>query len=313
MTTILPQIESILLSEFIIDTSLSGRTEKEIEDNAKALAPVLTSSGGWDSSYPGTYFERDGAKHLLTGFTRTAAAKSAGITSGFFVRTDDDYQANKVACITSNCGKPISMQEQGRIYEDMLAWLDENDCPWSTDRIAKHVGYSRQHVENCLGIFHETPEIAELLAAGLISAHAVTKARQQVKDDAKRLKYLKTAIEEAAGAKATEKHLDAVKSRFVKVKAVPETNPTSAPEPEPTRTEPERESNSGGSSEPQPLDFGQPEPAPTPAPQSSANRKAIRVQYRTTIEEWSNANGIECNDGQIADLLDRLMDLGVPF
>jgi len=115
----LPKIEEIHLADLKIDIALSGRTEKEIAANAKALAPMLKSTDGWSPNQPGQYFVRNDEKHLAAGFTRAEAARSLGMTGGYFVQVPDDRQTLRTACITSNAGRPVSAYEQGRVFAAM--------------------------------------------------------------------------------------------------------------------------------------------------------------------------------------------------
>jgi hypothetical protein len=225
------KIEKLELSKIVVEPLLSGRTDNEIKENAKALAPSMKAAGGWDESQPGQVFKRNGNLHLLSGFTRYNASILNGETHGYFVTVPDEPASIRTACIRTNLGKPISPFEQGRIYVGMkdgtnivTAKAGETVlAPMEIKDIAAAVGFTRQHIENCIAIFTETPEIAALIVDGKISAGVAVKAKQWIKDDAKRLKMLEAAVKIAASEDkkpATQKHLDAVKSEFVELKAV---------------------------------------------------------------------------------------------
>jgi hypothetical protein len=248
------QIVPIKLSELVIDNSLSGRSEKEIRDNAKALLPMLDAVGGWDPNQPGQFFVRGGKKHLAAGFTRTAAALLGGYKEGYFIERPDDRSSLRISCITSNAGQPVSQFEQGRIYAAMrdgddptkLSKGQEILAPMAPKDIAAAVGYTRQHVEKCICVFSSPPEIAELIQSEQISPNIVARAAQLVKDEGKRVKFLKAAVKvaKAEGKEtATLKHLDAVRPEFAPLKAAKKEDPATADESkEPKNTESEPDS-----------------------------------------------------------------------
>tara|TARA_R110000868_G_scaffold399071_1_gene672650 strand:- start:1714 stop:2727 length:1014 start_codon:yes stop_codon:yes gene_type:complete len=235
-----PEIIAIKLASLIIDPSLSGRSPKEIKANAAELVPRLKAAQGWNPGQPGAFFTRDGKPHLAAGFSRVTACETLEIKTGYFVEVPDNPSQLRTEAIRSNGGRPISAFEQGRIYADMETGSDPEKlevgktalAPMTVAEIAAEVGYSRVHIENCIAIFSETPEIGELLAEGLVSA-GVVKSAQVVKADGKRLDGIKAAIAVAKKEAqdkgretwcATQKHWDQVKADFItptKLKAAP--------------------------------------------------------------------------------------------
>lgn len=226
-------IIEIPIKELVIDESLSGRTKKEIAANAKDLAPKLAAFGRWDVTQPGAVFYRDGKPHLARGFTRVAACD--GISKvGFFIELPDDVTSLRTEAIRSNAGKPISASEQGRIYVAMRDGNAETAkkgdtvlAPMKIKDISDAIGYSVQWVTACIGIFEETPDIAELIETEQVGSGAVTRARQIAKkdnepDDAGRFKLLKAAVKHAAAegrAKATEDDVNTVRHELFPIKS----------------------------------------------------------------------------------------------
>lgn len=230
-----PAILSIPLKELVIDETLSGRTRKEISDNAKALAPKMEAFSEWDATQPGAIFKRDGKNHLARGFTRVAASEIAGIKTGWFMEVPDDIASLRTEAIRSNTGKPITAREQGRIYAAMRDGNAETAkkgdvilAPMKLQEISDAIGYSVQWIAACIGIYEETPEIAALIEADEVTSGAITRARQIAKnedktpDDAGRLKLLKAAIKNAKDdgrPRAAEDDVNAVRHDLFPIKA----------------------------------------------------------------------------------------------
>ncbi len=227
-------ILEIPIKDIIADESLSGRTRKEITDNAKTLIPRITAHGGWDASQPGKVFKRGDKWHLAAGFSRRVACE--GITkTGFFCEVEDDIATLRTEAIRSNGGRAISAREQGRIYAGMRDGNAETAkkgdtilAPMKSDEIAKTVGYSRQWIDACLGIYEETPEIAALIENEEVTSGAINRARQIAKkedktpDDSGRLKLLKAAIKHAQSdgrPRAAEDDVNAVRHDLFPIKA----------------------------------------------------------------------------------------------
>lgn len=335
----LPSIVEVKLSELVVDYSLSGRSEKEIRDNAKLLKPMMESFGSWDMEQPGVFFIRNGKKHLLAGFTRYTASKEIGLKIGFFIETSDDANKLRTACIRTNAGKPISPFEQGRIYAAMRDGSDVDSLPvgavilqpMKMQEIADEVGYTRQHVEACIGIFEETPEIAELLQSGEVSTTIVKRAKELVKDDRKRLSFLKAAVKAAKAEgkeTATMRHLDAVRPDFAPLKAAKGgdepclSNDATAPSDTAaiTATMPIPAQHLGSAAPEQ----SDPESAAdqsemtmdsTMSPNEPAAKKggAQRAMFASAINEWAEECTVAFTDDDREILLDKLVDAKLPF
>lgn len=332
----IPVPQKVRLSELIVDISFSGRNQKEITTNAKALAPAVRSKQGWDATQPGAIFIRDGKKHLVRGFTRVAACELEGFREGFFFEVADDPAALRTEAIRSNMGKPISLFEQGRIYCQMRDGTNAGDAkigeavlaPMKISDIAKEVGYTVQHVSNCVVIFEETPEIGELVAEGFASNNIVLRAKQLVKDDAKRLQFLKAAIADAkkeGKETATMKNLDAVRPRFAPLRAAIPAKadaPSNSGENSPI-TEKEKSSISPMQQEqesprPEGKEPEQPTLAALGAPsENSSNKKSLSSSTKqmliTLINKWGDECGVAMSDDDINALIEALEEAAIPF
>ncbi len=346
-----PIIEKLKLSTMIVDFTLAGRQEKEVKENAKELAPMLAN--GWSPSQPGEYFKRGNENHLAAGFTRSAASLLNGHDFGYFVEVPDVATELRTTAIRTNASKPISAFEQGRIYAAMRDGTDTSDLqvggvvlpPMKTSDIATEVGKTRQHVDNCIAVFENPPEIAELITSGAISAPVVVKAKQLVKDEKKLIKFCKAIckLAEADGkATATMKHLDAARPDFAPVKAA-KSAPAAAETPAPASSAPASEEKPSASndtpqssgksrseppaSESAPADTSAPvpstpevpqadaqpelfnEPAPAPAPKSKKfNPDKVRGELTFLIEKWGEDTAVSWSDSDLDQLLDALVD-----
>lgn len=271
-----PQIESLKFSELTVDLLYSGRSKKEINDNAKELAPQLDA--GWDSAQPGQYFiGEDGKKYLCAGFTRTEAAKIKGHKSGYFVKSEGDSIFHLTTCIRTNTGKPISpkakgdlfkLLAEGKVADDFAGAVfdpknakDWKRAPMTLEQIAElpGIGVSAEWVRQCIVLAESSPEVGALLEDGAVSAPVVIKAKAIAKeDDGKQLRLLKKAVQLAKADgkdKATMQHLDAAKAELFPPKLIADdgmngVKPTkSADKPEKDAGE-ALESKEGPSSEP---------------------------------------------------------------
>lgn len=297
-----PTILEIPLKELVIDETLSGRTKKEISANAKELAPKLEAFGSWDSTQPGAVFKRNDKWNLARGFTRIAAAEIAAIKVGYFMEVPDDTASLRTEAIRSNTGKPISAREQGRIYSLMRdgneATAQKGDsvlAPMIAAEIAKEVGYSPQWITQCIGIFEETPEIAELIEADLVTSGAINRARQIAKDDEKnpddsgRLKLLKAAIKHAQAdgrPRAAEDDVNAVRADYFPIKsdAPKRGKPAKKKKEAPPNIQPPADSGNGTpSGEPQELFADDKSVTPSKKTVKQAREIAISV-YQTCHE-----------------------------
>lgn len=234
-----PAPVQLKLSELVIDTKYSGRSEKEIKANAKELAKEMEAYGEWDYKQPGQVFrDSDGKLHLRAGFTRVEASEIAGFKTGWFFELDKtDELENRLACITTNGGKSISRLEQGKLFKSLEAGVIADNFngtvadpskkehwkiqPMTDKEISQRIGKTSEHVRQCKIIADSSPEIAELVEADAVSHNIVVTAYAWAKGKPERaLKILKAAIREAGGEKATKKDMDVIKSQFVEQKAV---------------------------------------------------------------------------------------------
>jgi len=319
-----PQIEEVKLSDLLIDNIFSGRSEKEIQENSNSLSPLLEAAGAWDALQPGKYFERDGKKHLAAGFTRVAAALKLGWKTGFFGKIADEPEKLRTECIRTNLGKPISPFEQGRIYTAMRDGSDPETLAVGevgmgsipTVEIALSVGYTRQHVEQCITVFESTPEIAELILAGKVAPGIVIRAKQLVKDDAKRFKFLQAAVKEAESdgkETATKKHLDAVRPDFAPLKAAGQAPLQSDEDSEPSkldevvkRESPEELETDEGEGE------GESElPGIEATADNSDQKETTADKFGEIITKWGNDRGVVFSDSDRESLVTEL--IAVPF
>ncbi len=329
----IPVPQKVRLSELIVDISFSGRNQKEITANAKTLAPAVKSKQGWDPTQPGAIFIRDGKKHLVRGFTRVAACELEGFKEGFFFEVADDPAALRTEAIRSNMGKPISLFEQGRIYCQMRDGTNAEDAKigeavlaaMKISDIAREVGYTVQHVSNCVVIFEETPEIRALLLEGLASNNIALRARQLVKDDAKRFQFLKAAIADAkkeGKETATMKNLDAVRPRFAPLRAAipPKAGAPSNSSKNPPSDQEEKSSTSPQQEVPAPESENPEQPLlnvlGAPSENSSSKKSlssATKGMLVALINKWGDECGVAMSDDDINALIDALEEAAIPF
>ncbi len=318
-------------SELIIDPSLSGRSEKEIRDNAKQLAPIIDASGGWDAMQPGQVeVNGDGKPRVLAGFTRIAAEQVNGRKGGWFFQVDPKGELEaRLKCLTTNEGKPISRLHQGELFKSLVNGVVADDFagatadpanvkdwkiqPMDEKDIAAKIGKSAEHVRQCIVIHDASPEIRELIESDAISHNIVIVADNWAKHDpAKALKILKAAVREADGKKATKTHMDAIKPQFVEQKAVTSKTKKADAASESGKDESESENeadtketepdDSGGTREPQELNLEA--PPVTPKQASKKELKSIREAVMTVVLETDT----EIDDDLATRIVDRLID-----
>lgn len=330
--TTIPAIEELKLDSLTIDTRYSGRTDREIKANSRELAPVMEAHGFWDVGQPGQYFEADGKKVLCAGFTRYETAKSLGYKVGYFTKTDDPKVTLLLKCVTTNQGKPVSPWKQGERFaqlrtgdtQDSLQVGEEVLAPMTVKEIAAAVGKSEQHIRNCVAIFESSPEIAELIESGAVSANVVTRVQQLAKEPGKQLKIVKASIHAAKEddkETATMKHLDAIKDQFAepkKLKAV------ASPE---TESKPAAETGNATNDTPETgAPQSNPESASTQPIQSLADlggdketvSKKKTANYRRSVIEaiagWIAASpDVGMSEEDIQSLADAIVKVSCPF
>lgn len=348
MTKPTNNIIEIKLADILIEYSsdgkycpLAGRTLREIKDNTKLLKPELEAAGKWDQFQPGQVFEDDDGKfHLLAGFTRHTAATELGWETGWFGVDESDPVTRSLKCITTNGGRPVSRASQGKTYAMMTVGVATDDFagttadpknpdhwlipPMSIAEIAERIGKSDPLVRQNIAIAEAPPEFAELLETDQIAAIPYLKAAAAcgINDNFKSalcMRWCLAAIKVAGGKTATQKHFDAVKAEFIKLKAVSAKGAGKAP-PSGTGTQEsgkEKGDESGGdtstgktdnSEETQQLDLSSPAPT-TPKPPTKKDTDEIRKALRTVIMEWDEKKAmVSLVDDDIDDLIDRLVD-----
>jgi len=325
-------------SELVIDPILSGRSPKEIRENAKSLAKEMQAHGEWDSMQPGQVFlGEDDKLHVCAGFTRIAAAQSLEWKGGYFFEVPKvDPIEIRLKCITTNGGKPVSRMEQGKVFAALQNGVVSDDFagsvadpknvkdwkvqPMTFQEIADKIGKSGEHVRQCIMLNElENEGIKAMIEADEISTNVIVVAMGWAKKNENlALRILKAAQKEANGEKVTKKHLDAVKADLVKEKAIvtkSKKGATSAADKEDQEGGDEDEGGSDAgvdnkdeqdgkeSQETPSLNLGEPAPS-APKPPTKAALKTIRDTLLTVILETD----AEIDDDLAQRLADRLID-----
>lgn len=239
---ITPTIERLKFKDLFIDPIYSGRSTKEINENAKDKQKELAAAGGWNPAMPGHYFEAEnGTKCLLAGFSRVQASIANGETEGYFVRVEGDVIDHLLACETTNSVKPLSPLSRGNRYYELkegkpLPDIEKPDpknkdhwerMPMSAERIAERIGKTPVWVSKCVAIFLAPPEVRDLLESEKIAVTVAEGARALANkywkgSDPKVIAICKRAFAYARAEEAdtaTKKHFDAIKAEFIPLKA----------------------------------------------------------------------------------------------
>lgn len=310
------KILQIPLDELEINIVYSGRTEKEINANAKELVEVKAK--GWDEAQPGQVFKRDDKWHLAAGFTRRAAALAGGHKTGYFIEIPDEPARLRSVAIRSNSGKPISSLAKGHIFLAMRAGSDVEKLaagevalpPMTSQEIADEVGCTRQMVDTCIALAESCPEIQEMIEAGLVATSIVKRSRELAKGDEKlQIKALKAAIRKAkedGKETATMQHFDAIKAEVFPLKAAPSKKDEIVLTDTPLETtkdsvtaheegnEPEQQDNEPKKQAPAPqssLDLGEPTPKKTdPKAKRDATISALEVLINKHFDDSDKPN-----------------------
>lgn len=233
-----PPIERLKLKDLVIDLRYSGRTQREIDDNAKDKAKELAAAGGWSPTKPGEYFVgEDGKRYLLAGFSRVAACALNGDKEGYFVQSNGDEIDHLLACETSNSVRPLSKLARGTRYLELMRGAVADDFagtiakdpvdfkrqPLTKEEIADRIGKSKEWVRQCIATAEAPEEIRELLENDRIAATVFEKAcalanKHHDGSDAKKIAMCKRALRyanEQDKERATEKHFDEIKGEFI--------------------------------------------------------------------------------------------------
>jgi len=213
------------------------RSPKDVTANAVELAEFMEAEGDVPELHPIKFVK--GPNGEL--FTRNHATLKAAEMRKWpnLLAIESPHAHGSVAdmldlLFSNNQGHPIGRVAQGKLYkslsdgipaedstEEVPKWTREPMTPKEIAAACKPV-YTEQHIKDCITLCESSPEIQELMEGDLVSANIVITARQWAKgDEAKQLRILKAAVKEADGVKATKKHIDAIKSQFVELKAAP--------------------------------------------------------------------------------------------
>lgn len=238
---IAPEIERLKFKELTIDNLYSGRTQKEINENAKEKAKELAAAGGWSPAMPGQYFiGEDGKKVLLAGFSRVQGSVINGETEGYFVKVDGEIIDHLLACETSNSVRPISALAKGARYDMLrngepaegIETPDPKDKthwkrpPMTNAEIAERIGKTDAWVSKCISIYNAPTDVRELLENDKIAVPVAEGARSIAEKHYKGSEAKQTAIcrravsfaKDEGKETATKKHFDAIKAEFIPAK-----------------------------------------------------------------------------------------------
>ncbi len=338
-----PAIESIKFSELVFDLLYSGRTKKEIQANAKDLAPQLAD--GWDSAQPGQYFlGEDGKKYVIAGFTRAEAAKLNDQKSGYFVLANGDAVSHLTACLRTNSGRPISRKAQGEVFAALAKGVVADDfagaiadpkkkedwkrLPMTPAEIGELPGVGRtgEHVRQCIMIAESSPEVAELIEADLVSLNIVVSSKSLAgDDDAKQLRILKKAIAFAKAdgkEKATDQHFKQAKAELYPPKLIADNGEeapksTKGAEKQEKRDSGEPESKDEASSEPSAEPETTPEPEPSLFPHDKpvvfpkdGSKEDIRLRESigAILLNPDNTENVTLDGDTVLELVNKIME-----
>lgn len=231
------------------------RSPKEFKDNAADVEKQMEQMGDEPASFPVNYVVIDG-----TFYTRNHATLQAALNRNWpkVYAMESAHAPGSTADIldlilSNNRSHPVSRAKQGEVYK----MLRDGEGPGPEEIAAAPVGeepknkrdpmtpkeiaaacnpvYSEMQISHCITLAESSPEIQELMETDQVSANIVIKAAQwsvpkkgEEPDEKKQLRILKAAIRQAdaeGAKKATQKHMDAIKSEFVKLKADKPTEP----------------------------------------------------------------------------------------
>lgn len=314
------------------------RTAAEFKANSADVEKQMENLGDSPEAFPIQYVEIDGKKYTRNHSTLQAALtrgwkKVYAMPSPHAPGSKEDYLD---LILSNNRAHPVSRTKQGEVYK----YLRDGEGPGEEEIADAKVGeepknkrepmtlqeiadackpvYSAQHIGHCLLLVDSSEEVRELIESRRetcpIADNVVIKAAQWSKDkksdevdEKKQLRIIKAAVRQADAEdakKVTEKHLNAVKSEFVKLKA-------EAPAGEETEETPKKASSSPATG---PEDAGKDdtaelpsgdnagEPEPELFPQATAiltegskkNEKAIKALATAyTDEKWLKDHDID--------------------
>lgn len=336
-------------SDLDIDPILSGRSDKEIRDNAKSLAPEMAAAGGWDAMQPGQVATgANGKPRVVAGFTRIAASQLNGEKGGYFFEIEGASELDlRLKCIATNGGKPVNRFQQGALFQMLRGGIVADDFkgtladpknpdhwkipPMSDVQIGEKVGKNREHIRQCVIIFESSPDIRVLIETDQISYGVVEKARSWARDketgiidDVKALKALRGAIREAGGERVTLKHLEAVKAQFFPLRAVSKDKPKDKPKDKKKDEGEGGDENNGDTGEREESDrperetSGEPQEelnlglSDAPKPPTPKKGEGIRAELVAVITKFNAERGTgQMDKTEIENLTDWLITCGV--
>jgi hypothetical protein len=301
-----PIIELLATKDLLVEEGFNVRSPRDFKANTIELTALVEANGGKidPSIHVVQYVEREGKKLIRGGHTLHAVATALGIKTIPAIKTEMDGVQELVNLVTSNAGHPLSPLEQGEVYKRLVAGGNAEDTPVGQEirapmihaEIARAVGYTASHVQQCICVAESIPEIRELILDGSVSPNVVRDANRQIETDSKRLACINAAIKLAKSEDketATLKHYEAVKAGYVKPKklkavstseqtpATPSDAPSGASMPE------AQEKPAGGQSEEDSADSeAQPEPdQPDEAPVGQTNVGAVMPELDLSSPE----------------------------
>jgi len=329
-----PEIERLKFSALVINPVYSGRSEKEIAENAKEKAKELAAFGGWNPAMPGHYFiDPEGKKVLLAGFSRVEGSKINGEKEGYFVKVDGDEVDHLLACETTNSVKPLSPLSRGARYAQLRDGAIADDFagaiadpakpedwkrqPMTLAQIGERIGKTGEWVRRCIVLFESPEPIRELLETNQISVKVVEKSkaladRHHEGSESKQLAMCKRAAANARADNketATEKHFDAIKAEFT-----PAPKLVADGEPEEDKPAKSKKSKSNASDDAGTLPTGDDEPEPTlfkDAPiltEGKKENKKLREMIVTLLMDTENTEGVVLEPDTCEALAGKIVD-----
>jgi hypothetical protein len=217
------------------------RSDKELAANVADVVKHMEQSGDNPVMFPIRYV-KSGANKFTRNHATLLAAKSRNWPQVYAIELP--YEADSITDIvdlvlSNNGGHAVSRVKQGELYLTLQNGqlkpglengkiVEDGDWirkPMDDKEIAASMSpvYTAEHIRQCKILAQSTPEIRALIESEEVAANIVVTAKAWSDGDpAKQLRILKAAIrvaKEEGKTTATKKHIDAVKSEFVKLTA----------------------------------------------------------------------------------------------
>lgn len=225
------------------------RTDKEVHANAIEVAEFMEASGDSPELYPIKYVKGPNGELFTRNHATLKAAEMRGWKQIVAVESPHKHGSTEDyldLLFSNNAGHPINRVSQGRLYkqlrdgikaedwtEESPNWIKEPMTEKEIGEAGKPTDYSAEHVRQCIVLADSSPDVQLLLESDKVGANIVITALQWAKgDEAKQLKILRAAVRQAESegvSKATKRHLDAIKSDFVQLKAAGPTGDSEKP------------------------------------------------------------------------------------